>query len=296
MNILVIKTSALGDVVRTTPILRKLKGNIFWVTSEKAKELLPKDKLKAILILKNLEEISKIYFDLILSLEEDLQLANFVNNLSYKKLIGVYFDRKLKKILYTKESSLWFDMSLISRFGKKKADELKWKNRKSYQEILFKMLGFKFEGDEYLLNYEVQKPTYKKIKKVFIEKRAGDKWPMKRWPFYYVVEKRLKKLKFSVRYLTQRKTLTDYLKDVSKCDVLICGDTLAMHLGLYLKKKVIAIFNCTSPWEIYDYGRMVKVVNPKLKDAFYKKDYDRKLVSAIKPNEVLNAFYKFLDE
>ncbi len=62
MNILVIKTSALGDVVRTTPILRKLKGNIFWVTSEKAKELLPKDKLKAILILKNLEEISKNLF------------------------------------------------------------------------------------------------------------------------------------------------------------------------------------------------------------------------------------------
>jgi hypothetical protein len=32
-------------------------------------------------------------------------------------------------------------MSLISKYGKEKADLLKWKNRKSYQEILFEMLG-----------------------------------------------------------------------------------------------------------------------------------------------------------
>ncbi len=37
-NILICKTSALGDVVRTTPILRVINGNIFWLTSREAVE------------------------------------------------------------------------------------------------------------------------------------------------------------------------------------------------------------------------------------------------------------------
>jgi len=41
------------------------------------------------------------------------------------------------------------------------------------------------------------------------------------------------------------------VKDIDKANILIFGDTLAMHLGLALKKKVTALFICTSPWEIY---------------------------------------------
>jgi len=36
-NILICKTGALGDVVRTTPILRVINGNIFWLTSKEAR-------------------------------------------------------------------------------------------------------------------------------------------------------------------------------------------------------------------------------------------------------------------
>lgn len=294
MNILIIKTNALGDVVRTTPLLRKLFGNIFWITSSKAKELLPKKNIFKICVEEELKKTLKYRFDLILNLEEDLEIAKFINLLKFKKIIGVYFDEKRKKLSYTKESSEWFDMSLISKFGKKKADELKWKNRKSYQEILFKMLGFKFKGEEYLLDYQVLTKTSKTIKKICIEKRSGEKWPMKKWPFYHIVKKHLESSGFDVQNLTQKETLFDYLKEINKCDVLLCGDTLAMHLGLYLKKKTIALFTCTSPWEIYDYGRMIKIVNPKLKEAFYRRDYDRKLVSLIKPKDVLEAFYKLL--
>jgi len=61
--------------------------------------------------------------------------------LKTKKFIGVYFDFKENKIYYTKESKKWYDMSLISKYGKRMADFLKWKNRKSYQEILFEMIA-----------------------------------------------------------------------------------------------------------------------------------------------------------
>jgi len=34
-NILIIKTGAAGDVVRTTSLLNILKGNIYWIVDEK---------------------------------------------------------------------------------------------------------------------------------------------------------------------------------------------------------------------------------------------------------------------
>jgi len=234
-------------------------------------------------------------FDLILNLEEDESLAKKISMLKTKKLIGVYFDFKENKIFYTKESEKWYDMSLISKYGKKRADFLKWKNRKSYQEILFEMIGKKFKGEEYWLNYKIYKR--KKIRNflVAIEKRAGKTWPMKVWPYYDKLRRKLEKEGYKVFYLKQRKSLLDYIKDIDKASILICGDTLAMHLGLYLKKRVIALFLCTSPWEIYDYNRMEKIINPYLKEAFYRRDFEEKLVKGISVEKVLKVFQKVVN-
>ena len=42
-------------------------------------------------------------------------------------------------------------MSLISVHGRDKADELKLRNRRSYQDLLFEGLGLAFNGEEYCL-------------------------------------------------------------------------------------------------------------------------------------------------
>ncbi|MGC9031610.1 MAG: glycosyltransferase family 9 protein [Minisyncoccia bacterium] len=293
-KILIVKIGALGDVVRTTPILRVLKGNIFWISSKKAIPLLPKLERLKTFTEEQIDRLQKINFDLILNLEEDEEISKNIAKLKTKKLIGVYFDFKKNRLSYTKETPKWYDMSLISKYGKERANELKWKNKKTYQEILFEMLGFKFKGEEYLLNYNKTKKSVLKNKKIVVvlEKRAGEKWPIKKWPYYHILKKKLEKEGYNVFYLKQRKNVLDYMKDIDKCNILICGDTLAMHLGLYLKKRIIALFICTSPWEIYDYGRMIKVINPYLKDAFYRRDYNKKLVSGIKIEDVYKAFQK----
>jgi heptosyltransferase-2 len=293
-NILICKIEALGDVVRTTPILRVLKGNIFWITSKGALEILPKIKNLRVLTSERINILRNLDFDLILNLEEDENLAKRLSKLKTKKLIGVYFDFKENKISYTKESRKWYDMSLISKYGKEKADLLKWKNRKSYQEILFGMIGKKFKGEEYWLNYKVRPPKTKEII-VAIEKRAGKVWPMKVWPYYDELKRKIEKLGYKVFYLQQRKSLIDYMKDIDKANILICGDTLAMHLGLYLRKRVIALFLCTSPWEIYGYNRMEKIINPYLKESFYRRDYDEKLVKGIKVEKVFGVFQKVVN-
>jgi len=278
--------------VRTTPILRVINGNIFWLTSKEAAELLPRLETLKILTTNEIDVLKNINVDLVLNLEEDVELAKFLTKLRYKKLIGVYYDFESNKLSYTDESKDWYDMSLISKYGKEKADLLKWENKKTYQEILFSMIGKKFNGEEYLLNYEVL-PIQKKDRKVVaIEKRAGKVWPMKVWPYYDELKAKIEKEGYEVIFLRQRDTLIEYIRDIDEADILICGDTLAIHLGIYLTKKVIALFLCTSPWEIYDYGRVVKIVNPFLKEAFYRRDYDEKLVKGITVDMVFEAFLK----
>jgi heptosyltransferase II len=294
-KILIVKIGALGDVVRTTPILRVLKGNIFWITSKEAFEILPKIKSLKILNPEKIDTLRNLDFDLILNLEEDENLAKNLSELKTKKLIGVYFDFKKNKLSYTKESRKWYDMSLISKYGKEKADLLKWKNRKSYQEILFGMIGKKFKGEEYWLNYRIRPSKTKEII-VAIEKRAGKVWPMKVWPYYDELKKKIEKAGYKVFYLKQRRSLIDYMKDIDKANILICGDTLAMHLGLYLRKRIIALFLCTSPWEIYDYNIMKKIINPHLKESFYRRDYDEKLVRGINVEKVFEVFQKLVNK
>jgi len=293
-KILICKIGALGDVVRTTPILRVLNGEIFWLTSKVGKEILPKIKKLKIFTLNEFKKIKNLSFDLILNLEEDENLVKEISALKTKKIIGVYFDFKNNKISYTKESGEWYDMSLISKYSKEKANLLKWKNKKTYQEILFEMIGKKFKGEEYLINYNsFYKPKNDiNTNKIFvaIEKRAGEKWPMKVWPYYDLLKIKIEKEGYKVFYLRQRKKLIDYIKDIDKADILICGDTLAMHLGLALNKKIIALFTCTSPWEICDYNRMIKIISPLLKKAFYRRDYDKKLVEAINLKDVFKVF------
>jgi heptosyltransferase-2 len=296
MKNLIIKVGALGDVLRTTPIFRILKGDNYLLSDKKAKEFISEGKhIKRIIPCEEKDKLLKLNFNLVLNLEEDKQIAEFVNNLKFKKLIGVFYNTKKNIIDYTKESKYWFDMSLISKLGIKKANELKFKNRKSYQEILFSMIGKKFKGEEYILKMPANSSKPKNKKPVIaIEKRSGARWPMKVWPFYDELAKELKKLGVKVYFLRQRKTIQDYIRDINKCHILISGDTFAMHIGLALEKKIVTIFTCTSPWEIYDYGRMIKIINPKLKEAFYRKDYDFNLVSKITVDQVLEAVRRFL--
>ncbi len=288
-KILIIKLSALGDVLRTTPILRVLDGKITWITNRDALPLLKTPKIDNLVDINNkakIEKIKKEKFDLILSLDEAIQAAKLASEIKTKKLIGVYIENG--KITYTNDSKSWFDMSLISRLGIKKANELKKNNELSYQEHLFKMLSKKFNGEEYVLNI---KP--KKINQTIIgiEKRVGEKWPAKQWAYYdKLIEKlKIQNSKLKIKIFRQRKNLVDYIKDINNCSIIVCGDTLAMHIGLILKKKVVALFTCTSPQEIYDYGRTTKIASPLWKKYFYTREFNTQLSQSISVEQVYNA-------
>ena len=57
-----------------------------------------------------------------------------------------------------------------------------------------------------------------------------------------------------------RKGLRDGLASVEACDLIFSGDSLGMHMGIALKKWVVAWFGPTCAQEIDLYGRGVKVM------------------------------------
>ena len=279
MNVLIIKVGALGDVLRTTPLLRVLQGKVTWITSAKATPLLRDnpyiDRLHCV------EDAPDAWigrkYDLVINLEDDPATAKLASDVQSTTLVGAYMDKT--GITYSESASAWFDMSLISRFGKAKADELKMSSRKTYQEFIFGMIGRPFRGEEYVLNVPLKKSPESNL--VGLETRAGEVWPMKRWNKYDELAGRLKEAGFKTKIFQQRERLIDYMDDINECEYVVCGDTLAMHLGLALRKKVTAIFTCTTPHEIHDYGRMIPIVSPLYTRYFYRRDFVLEVADAI---------------
>ena len=176
MNVLIIKLGATGDVVRTTPLLRRLSGSVTWITAAKNGVLL--DGLSDNLRHFSWEERARaldIPYDLAINLEDTLEVAMFLKSVRPAEIFGAYADSS-QRLRYTDNSKCWFDLSLISSHGRQEADRLKLLNRQTYQELIFRGLGFDFAGETYLLPEPIETGL---SGDVAIAADAGPIWPMK---------------------------------------------------------------------------------------------------------------------
>ncbi len=286
MNVLIIKLGATGDVVRTTPLLRRLNGSVTWITAAKNCVLL--EGLAA-----NLRHFSweararalDIPYDLTINLEDTLEVAYFLNDIRSAEIFGAYAD-SANRLCYTDNSKAWFDLSLISSYGRQEADRLKLLNRHTYQELIFKGLGLRFAGERYLLPKPIETDL---LGDVAIAPDAGQVWPMKKWAYYDRLKDALEDSGLTVNILRERRSLLEHLADVKNHRCVVSGDSLPMHFALGTRTPCVTLFTCTSPWEIYDYGIQKKIISPLLEEFFYKRGYDTSATTAISVDEVFNA-------
>lgn len=285
MRTLIIKLGATGDVVRTTTLLHVINGKIDWLTSDLNQIMLKDSKVENIIPWSKRQSLKGKQYDLIINLEDDPEPAKIVNELSYGELVGAFLKNK-EEMAYTDNFSDWFDLSLISRFGRKKADELKLINRQTFQEIIFKCLGHSFCGQFYHL------PKSKKTNlegDIAIARDSGAVWPMKKWAYFDQLKNELEKRGYKVNFLPVRSIILEHIQDVQNHRYLISGDSLPMHIALGSCIKCLSIFICTSPWEIYDYGIQRKIVSPHLEKNFYKRSFNREAAESISVEEVFNT-------
>jgi heptosyltransferase II len=286
VNILIIKLGATGDVVRTTPLLRRLSGSITWITAAKNGVFVDglADNLRHFPWETRARALD-ISYDLAINLEDTLEVALFLKSAGPAEIFGAYSDSS-NCLRYTDNSRCWFDLSLISSHGRQEADRLKLLNRQTYQELIFRGLGFDFAGETYLLPRPIETGL---SGDVAIAADAGPIWPMKRWAYYGQLRRHLEDSGLIVNVLPERSSLLEHLADVRNHCCVVGGDSLPMHLALGTGTRCVTLFTCTSPWEIYDYGIQKKLVSPLLRKFFYKRGYDERATTAITVGEVFDA-------
>lgn len=153
--ILILKTGALGDVVRTTAILPGLHlvhpgARVTWVTAPGAVDLVrlhpgvaevvaldARSAASCAAVRTRLEATS---WEWIVSLDDEEPLCALASALTCERLSGARLDAHGQRG-YTPDVGPWFDMGLLSVHGKLEADRRKVANTRSHPEILTSMLG-----------------------------------------------------------------------------------------------------------------------------------------------------------
>jgi heptosyltransferase-2 len=152
--ILVLKTGALGDVVRTTAILPGLHAldplaRVTWVTAPGAVDLVRLHRLVAEVVALDAkspascaevrERLRGTRWTRLISLDDEAPLCELASAISTDRLSGAHAVDGRR--VYTPDVAPWFDMGLLSVHGKPVADRMKIENRRSHPEILTSMLG-----------------------------------------------------------------------------------------------------------------------------------------------------------
>lgn len=154
-ELLILKTGALGDVLRTTSILPGLHQRfpglrVTWLTATSAVDLLrTHPEVAAVVAIDpkspaDLErartELGARRWDWILSFDDEEPLCRLASALPANKLSGAHCDAA-GRCVYTQDVAAWFEMGLLSVHGKRVADAMKVKNQRSHPQIFAAMLG-----------------------------------------------------------------------------------------------------------------------------------------------------------
>ncbi len=154
-RILIVKTSALGDVLRTTSILPGLverypDAKITWVTASEARDLVAHHPLVArvetvdLLVPASLDlvgaRLAREDWDLVLSFDDEEPVCRLATRVAGRARSGAFLDDAGRRY-YTDDVEPWFGMGLLARDGLAAADARKRANGRSHAEIFASMLG-----------------------------------------------------------------------------------------------------------------------------------------------------------
>ena len=322
-KIAIIKLGALGDVVRTLPILLGIKekypqSEITWITKENVKSLIESIP-EVSKVLTPPDEISQT-FDLLYNFDIDDSATSLAQKINAKEKKGFYSQDGFLSA-FNPEAEYYINTIFD--------DELKKSNKKTYQEMMFEVAELPYKQQHYPLklgNNEV-KYAEKFLKEnsipqenlIGVHMGASSRWPSKKWhldnlkKFIESLSKRkipvilfggpneLSELETIYQELKQRgmkiykqnpnNSLLEFASLINLCSTVVCADSLALHLSLGLSKPTIGLFFVTSPSEVEDYGLLKKIIAPKHTEFFPEKSdqYSEELVRSISPEEVLGS-------
>ncbi len=241
--------SSLGDVLRTTIILHHYKNDhVTWLVDEAAYELLEGNEYIDRILIYDLTAVLQLQrerFDTVVNLEKVPGVCALADSINAWRRFGFRFEA-------VQGVAEGYD-GCEEIFALVRDNTLKKIHRTSWQEHLLKLIGAKWEKQEYILGY---KPKSEVEYDIGLNWLAGKKWPNKSWPKEYW-EKLITLISPNYSYSWQegRDNLHHYIEWINKCKVIITNDSLGLHIALALKKQMIVLVGPTNHSEVYLYER-----------------------------------------
>jgi len=297
-RILILKVGEAGEVIRNTPLLRKLKTlyseyHITWLT--KYPELVPEDLVDKVLMYswENVETLKCQKFDILYSLDKDPPIAALATQIKANKKFGFYLNETGKVMPLNNFA--------VHKWTTGVFDDIMKTNEKHYVEELFEICGFRFSGEEYILP-PFSMPEIGHTKNdtdiiIGLNTGVGIRWKTREWPLEHwktLVELLLKD-SFKVlllggpsedgknQYISKRTgayyngvlPLRQFIGLVNLCDVIVTSVTLCLHVAIGLKKKIVLFNNVFNKSEFFLYN-LGLILEPPLEClACYKDSFDK---------------------
>lgn len=320
-KILIIKLGAIGDVIRTTPLLKKYRtlypsAHFTWITLYP--DVLPKEEINVIYKLDSIGifNVSHSQFDIAINLDKDPEACLLLNKVSAAEKYGfTYHNGHLAPATPNADHKI-----LTGLF-----DNLSKANKKSYLEEIFEICHLPFEYEEYSIrrNQELGQKWLSHIQEqaqgkpiIGLNTGCGDRWKTRLWPKEYWIDliRKLQnggyypvvlggKAEDELNQYYQKETgvyypgyfsLEEFIEITASCDLIVTQVSLMMHIAIALQKTLILFNNIFNPHEFELYNRGVLMQPSSGCDCYFGNTckHNQSCMKDLLPNTVFEQLIK----
>ncbi len=244
---------SLGDVLRTTPILHLFENDeVTWLTDAAAVPLLrgnPHINHIVTYCSDSMRQLETQRFDTIVNLEKVPDVCGMTSRMTVAGRYGFHVDAATGRTAAGDEA---YDALVAATH-----DEARLTGNRSWTQLLFAMLGAEWHGESYILGYS---PRTDEVFDIGFNTQVGSLFPVKAWPHeQWQTLETLLDGSYTTAYQQCLDDLEGYMDWINSCRLIVTGDSLGLHLGLALGKKVVALFGPT-PASDLDQSENLKVI------------------------------------
>ena len=300
-RILIIKLGALGDVIRTSPLLGRFRtlwpnARITWVTQSpdvvpraKAGKEIGADEVLAY-DLAGLERVRNGVYDIAINLDKEVEACALLRDVKSTEKFGFilkdgHIDAATPKAMHKLVTGLF--------------DGRSQSNTKNYLEEIFEVCHLDFHGEEYQLDVDPAlamkwesmraKAGGKPI--VGLNTGCGDRWTTRLWPeerwtalitslqaegFFPVVLGGKQEDELNTRYAAKTGcyypgyySLREFFAVTANTDIVVTQVSMMMHIAIALRKRLVLFNNIFNAHEFHLYGRGAIVQPTSGCDCYY---------------------------
>ena len=317
-RILIIKLGAMGDVIRTTPLVTRFKHlyphcRITWVTL--FPDILPGNQVDEILSLdiKATLYVGNTHWDIAINLDKEKEAAALLKIVDATEKYGFILKDGVSQPVNDLANHK-FRMGLFDDDSKA--------NTRSYCTEIFELCGLEYRGESYLLDRHADQGGAWDIPRdrpvIGLNTGCGERWTTRLWSLEKWVElacnlardgycpvllggaqeheRNLAIEAASGAHYPGHFPLPRFIALVDRCDLVVTQVTMALHLSLALGKKVVLMNNIFNPDEFDLSGRGTIVTPPGQCACYYRGTCVRGVscMETLAPQTVLAAVRRLL--